>query len=164
MTEIVPVDSEDKVKITADLAKEIWSEHYTPIIGAGQVNYMLEKYQSRTAIWQQLEGGVSYYLLKTGEKHAGYFSFSIQEKSLFLSKFYVLRSERGKGIGKTALKFIEEQAMELQLPKIKLTVNKYNSNSIKAYEKMGFENVGSIVQDIGNGYVMDDYVLEKMVH
>jgi RimJ/RimL family protein N-acetyltransferase len=47
------------------------------------------------------------------------------------------------------------------LNKIALTVNKNNVNSIKAYEKMGFKNVGSVVQDIGSGYVMDDYKMEK---
>jgi RimJ/RimL family protein N-acetyltransferase len=66
-------------------------------------------------------------------------------------------------MGRLALTFIEAQAKELQLKKIELTVNKYNSSSIQVYEKMGFVTVDAIVQDIGNGYVMDDYVLEKSV-
>jgi RimJ/RimL family protein N-acetyltransferase len=56
---------------------------------------------------------------------------------------------------------MELYSRERGIPKIRLTVNKYNSNSIKAYDNMGFVSVDSIVQDIGNGYVMDDYVLEK---
>ena len=117
MTEILPVRSKEEVKITADLADMIWREHYTSIIGARQVSYMLDKYQSATAIQQQLEDGVKYYLLLEQGKHVGYFSFSILEAVLFLSKFYVLRSERGKGIGKAALLFIEKQAVELKLNK-----------------------------------------------
>ena len=163
MIEFVPVITKDKIKIVADLAETIWKEHYTPIIGAGQVEYMLDKYQSENAIGQQVENEVKYYIILNQGKSVGYFSFSIQEDVLFLSKFYVLKLERGKGIGRAALLFIEEQVRALHLNKIKLTVNKYNSNSIKAYEKMGFENVADIVQDIGNGYVMDDYVLEKTV-
>jgi RimJ/RimL family protein N-acetyltransferase len=70
---------------------------------------------------------------------------------------------RGNGIGRSALSFIEAQVKALDLRKIQLTVNKFNTNSIKAYEKMGFVNTEATVQDIGNGYVMDDYVLEKTV-
>jgi RimJ/RimL family protein N-acetyltransferase len=65
------------------------------------------------------------------------------------------------GYGKKAVQFAEKVAKELDLNKIALTVNKNNVNSIKAYEKIGFKNVGSVIQDIGNGFVMDDYKMEK---
>ena len=39
----------------------------------------------------------------------------------------------------------------------------YNSGSLRAYEKMGFHKVRSLVIDIGGGFVMDDYELEKRV-
>ena len=161
MTNIVPVHSKTEIKITADLAKTIWTEHYTPIIGLEQVNYMLDKFQSENAIQEQLEKAIAYYLMRFQDEFVGYFSFSINEDVLFLSKLYVLKSARGNGIARAALSFIEWKAKELGLAKIKLTVNKYNSNAIGAYEKMGFVNVESIVQDIGSGYVMDDYVLER---
>ncbi len=163
MTKIVPVKSRANITIVADLAHTIWTEHYTPIIGAKQVTYMLDKFQSAAAIQDQVQSGIRYYLMLYKDEYVGYFSYSINEDFLFLSKFYVLKSARGKGIGKAALQFIEDQVKELELKKIKLTVNKYNSNSINAYEKMGFDNVDAIVQDIGNGYVMDDYVLEKNI-
>ena len=149
--------------IIADLANTIWTEHYTPIIGAQQVAYMLKKFQSVSAIQDQVEKGIRYYLIKHQDNYAGYFSFSIEENHFFLSKLYVQKSARGNKIGKAALSFIEELATALELKKIKLTVNKYNANAIKAYEKMGFINVEAIVQDIGNGFVMDDYVLEKNI-
>lgn len=161
MTKIVPAITRENIKIVADLAQTIWTEHYTPIIGAKQVTYMLDKFQSVKAVQDQIKKGIRYYLIQHQDAYVGYLSFSIQEDLLFLSKFYVLKQERGKGIGKAALLFIEDQARELGLKKIKLTVNKHNSKSITAYERMGFTNVDAIVQDIGNGYVMDDYVLEK---
>jgi RimJ/RimL family protein N-acetyltransferase len=104
-----------------------------------------------------------YYLVLHQAIPVGYFAFSKKAESLFLSKLYVLDSMRGSGMGRLALTFIEAQAKELQLKKIELTVNKYNSSSIQVYEKMGFITIDAIVQDIGNGYVMDDYVLEKSV-
>lgn len=60
-----------------------------------------------------------------------------------------------------ALEFIENLAIQQGLKKIVLTVNKHNSVTIEKYLKMGFRNIGPIVTDIGNGYVMDDFILEK---
>ena len=61
------------------------------------------------------------------------------------------------------MKFIQDKAEQLGYSSISLTVNKYNEASIKAYEKMGFKKVKDIVIDIGNGFVMDDYLMEKKV-
>lgn len=163
MTRIISAQTRTDFKVIAELADIIWTEHYTPIIGEAQVSYMLEKYQSATAIEEQVENGVLYYLILLKDEPAGYFSVSKQGDSLFLSKLYVLKSARKNGLGRTAVSFMEDLTKEFGLHKIRLTVNKYNTNSIKAYEKMGFKNVDAIVQDIGNGFVMDDYVLEKEV-
>jgi ribosomal protein S18 acetylase RimI-like enzyme len=163
MTQIILATTKKEFQTIDALAKTIWTEHYTPIIGQEQVSYMLNKFQSTKVIEQQIKDGASYYLLAYNENPVGYFSYSIKEDALFLSKLYVLSSARGNGIGKTAMNFMQDKVIELGLNKIQLTVNKYNYNSIKAYEKMGFINVKAIVQDIGNGYVMDDYVLEKEI-
>jgi len=70
-------------------------------------------------------------------------------------------SERGKGLGKKAIQFIERLAKEKGVRKIALTVNKNNRDAIKAYERLGFKNLGSLIQEIGNGFIMDDYKMEK---
>lgn len=163
MTKIILATTLEDYNTIDALAKTIWTEHYTPIIGQEQVAYMLNKFQSTKVIEQQIKDGASYYLLVYNENPVGYFSFSQKGDALFLSKLYVLSTARGNGIGKKAMNFMETKVIELGLKKIELTVNKYNYNSIKAYEKMGFINIKAIVQDIGNGYVMDDYVLEKEI-
>lgn len=163
MTKIIPASTKENYQIIADLAKIIWTEHYTPIIGEKQVTYMLNKFQSVSSIEHQIESNVKYYLLINRDTPVGYFSYNLKNDSLFLSKLYVLNAARGKGIGKSALSFLGIQAKELGLKKIQLTVNKYNTNSISAYQKMGFVNIKAIVQDIGDGYVMDDFVLEKII-
>ena len=71
------------------------------------------------------------------------------------------KEDRGKGIGKAAMELINREGKYLQCTQITLTVNKHNTASIAAYEKMGFDNLGGIVQDIGHGYVMDDFLLIK---
>jgi ribosomal protein S18 acetylase RimI-like enzyme len=58
---------------------------------------------------------------------------------------------------------METLAREGGLRKIVLTVNKNNTNAIRAYERIGFKKTGSLVQDIGSGFVMDDYAMEKTV-
>jgi RimJ/RimL family protein N-acetyltransferase len=160
---IEKVSTESQIETVARLAHEIWNQHFIPIIGKAQVDYMLEKFQSKKAISEQIENGYSYYLLKVDDDYAGYTGVCPREDQLFLSKLYIRISQRGKGLGRKAIEFLEELAEENGLNKITLTVNKYNANSIRAYEKFGFANISSIVQDIGNGFVMDDYKMEKVL-
>lgn len=143
----------------AELADIIWREHYTPIIGFEQVEYMLEKYQSVHAMAQQIAEGVSYFSMLHDRDLVGYLSFYPKDDALFLSKIYVAAEQRGRGLGKLAMQFAIRQARHMALSKIQLTVNKYNSGSIEAYKKMGFEVVDEVVMDIGSGFVMDDFVM-----
>ena len=157
---IKSVQSPATIQIVADLASTIWNEYYVPIIGQEQVDYMVNSFQSAEAIEKQINNeNYEYYLIDHLSKPSGYISIKLMDKELFLSKFYVAREERGTGLGKEGLKFIINRAKELNANAITLTVNKYNINSIKAYEKMGFKNTGSIVSDIGAGFVMDDFTM-----
>ena len=158
---IQSVKTKDEIISVAELAAEIWPEHYTPIIGKAQVDYMFEKYQTAEAMAEQLGEGYNYFLIKEGDTTRGYFSTLLKEDSLFLSKFYVHKSARGKGLGKKAIRYMNKLAIESGKSVISLTVNKHNSNSIEAYKKMGFEIIRPMVTDIGSGYVMDDYYMEK---
>jgi diamine N-acetyltransferase len=162
-TMFIEVSTEYQIEIVEALAREIWTEHYIPIIGKDQVDYMLATFQSRQAIREQIRTGVAYYLIQEGEASIGYIAVQPKGRELFLSKIYVKSSRRGLGYGKKAVQFAEKVAKGLDLNKIALTVNKNNVNSIKAYEKIGFKNVGSVIQDIGDGFVMDDYKMEKIL-
>ncbi|MBC3759608.1 GNAT family N-acetyltransferase [Hyunsoonleella sp. SJ7] len=163
MTEIVKAAEERQFKLIENLADKIWREHYTAIIGIDQVNFMLKKFQSFEAIQEQIHQGYLYFILKFERKETGYISIKKDKDALFLSKIYVLKSLRGHGIGKKAMEFIEQKALELNCSYIQLTVNKNNVDSIKAYEKMGFVKQEDIVIDIGNGFVMDDYRMTKSI-
>jgi len=143
----------------ARLADIIWREHYTPIIGKAQVAYMLEHFQSAEAIAGQVADGMVYFLIREGNGPLGYLAIQKRGQELFLSKIYLLSEYRGLGIGKKAMDFIVEKAREFGCDRIALTVNKNNDLTIKAYAKMGFENKGALVTDIGGGFVMDDYLM-----
>ncbi|SHI55806.1 Acetyltransferase (GNAT) domain-containing protein [Algibacter luteus] len=150
-------------KNIADIADVIWREHYIPIVGKPQIDYMLQKFQSASAIEKQVEDGFEYFTIYFEDTAVGYLSIKQEEKALFLSKIYVLSSHRGKKIGKAAMQFVENKAKTYQKERIRLTVNINNTNAIKAYEKLGFINVGPLVADIGNGFVMDDYQMVKEI-
>tara|TARA_R110002049_G_scaffold309298_2_gene520487 strand:+ start:11333 stop:11824 length:492 start_codon:yes stop_codon:yes gene_type:complete len=147
----------------AVLANAIWREHYIPIIGKPQVDHMLEKYQSVAAIEKQIVEGTDYFLIIYDDISVGYMSIKPESEALFLSKFYILKAFRGRKTGKAALFFVEEEAKAQQLKAIRLTVNINNTNAIKAYEKLGFKNIGDLVTDIGNGFVMDDFEMLKVL-
>lgn len=155
------VESNNDISLVEMLANKIWHEHYLPIIGREQVTYMLGKFQSTPAIKRQIQDGANYHLMYEQNHPVGYFCYHYENDSLFLSKIYVAKEVRGKGIGKRALDFIVEQAKLQSARAIRLTVNKFNLGTIAAYKQLGFETIDSIVKDIGGGFVMDDYVMEK---
>lgn len=161
MTKINIANTESDYKTITELSSIIWKEHYTDIIGYRQVDYMLKKYQSLEAIKDQIEEGALYYIITHQGSTVGYLSYYKKADCLFLNKIYILKESRGKGIGKKAMHYLETTAEHLGYNTLSLTVNKNNKETIKAYEKMGFKQVRDIVIDIGNNFVMDDYLMEK---
>lgn len=147
----------------AVLAREIWREHYTAILGEQQVQYMLDTIQSQSAIKQDLEKGKMYWLVQIDGQNVGYVSYEFLKGQLFLSKFYLNQSARGKGVGRFLFEELKKIAIEQHKESIGLTVNKYNAPTIAVYQKLGFEKVREQVADIGNGYVMDDYVFSYTI-
>jgi len=163
MIEILPVRTNETVSRTAALARTVWREHYTPIIGAEQVKYMLEHFQSAPAIAGQIAEGTDYFLVSSDGKDAGYFSLVPEAGTVMLSKLYVESTFRGKGVAMQALRFIEHYCREHGAPLLWLTVNKNNTASIAWYLRQGFVNAGPVTADIGNGFIMDDYRMEKSI-
>ena len=81
----------------------------------------------------------------------------------FISKVYLRAEERGKGFASRAIAFYERLCRERGLDAMYLTVNKRNDLGIRAYLGKGFETIDAVETDIGNGFVMDDYIMEKRV-
>lgn len=156
------LETKAQIKEVAVLAEEIWHEHYDSIIGKSQVDYMVDKYQSENAMVNQIENeGYQYFMLVCLGGNAGYVAFCKDEEALFLSKIYIARKYRGRGYARKALDFIEEISKRNKVNKIWLTVNRHNDSSINIYEQLGFVISGTQVADIGSGFVMDDYIMEK---
>lgn len=149
---------QNQIKKLASLASSIWHEYWTCILSPEQIDYMVENFQSEKAIKNQIENeNYTYYFILSENQPIGYFGISDKKDLLFLSKLYIKKEARHQGIGTKAFEKIQEIANGR---KIQLTVNKYNTNTIRAYEKWGFKTVNSVVTDIGSGFVMDDYIME----
>lgn len=148
---------EKNIKTLAKLTDEIWHEYWPCILSEKQIDYMVEKFQSENAIINQMKNeNYKYYFINYENKNVGYVGISPHSDYLFLSKLYVKKEFRHKGIGKAVFEKIKDFGFD----KIQLTVNKYNKNTIDAYLKYGFKIIDSVVSDIGNGFVMDDYIME----
>ncbi len=154
------VESKEQISAVAALARETWTEHYVPIIGAAQVAYMLDRFQSAEAIARQMEEeGYEYYLARG----AGYCALvpDRAKKSVLLSKIYVREARRGTGLGRAMVAFAVDRGVELGCGELWLTVNIHNESSIAFYERMGFRKTNRLVTDIGGGYVMDDWRMAR---
>jgi len=154
------VDS-NNIKELANLANTIWHEYWTCILSDAQIDYMVDKFQSESAILEQIKNdNYTYFYIVFNDEKTGYIGMSKKEDCLFLSKLYIKQQFRHNGIGRNSFEFIKEYAKKNKYDKIQLTVNKHNENTIKAYLKWGFKITDSVVTDIGNGFVMDDYIME----
>ncbi len=157
----INIKTSAEIENLVDLASEIWHEYWTIILSSAQIDYMLENFQSKKAIENQIkEERYVYNILEDCGNLIGYFGVSPKDDYLFLSKLYIKKDFRGLGCGKLAFNKIKQIALQFNKSKVRLTVNKNNINTIKAYEKWGFKQIDSVVTDIGNGFVMDDYILE----
>ncbi len=160
--EFVEIADPQHAPIVAELARDIWTEHFVPIIGDAQVEYMLEHFQSERAIAKQIAEGYQYFIVQIEEGMIGYMAFvpEAESRRMQLSKLYLLPEDRGKGFGRIMIEFAEQHCRIMGAHTLWLTVNKHNRRAIDFYEHVGFTNAGPIVQDIGGGFVMDDYLLE----
>lgn len=154
----------NEIKEFAELTSEIWHEYWTCILSDEQIDYMVDKFQSENAITNQINNeNYTYFYIILDSQKVGYIGLSNKQDYLFLSKLYIKKDYRHKGIGKEAFDFIKQFAQNNNYNKIQLTVNKYNKHTINAYNKWGFKTIDSVVTDIGNDFVMDDYIMEYSI-
>ncbi len=150
-------NEEAKIREMSQMASAIVKEHYDPIIGPGQNDYMIRKFQSVEAIREQLAQGYRYFFVRVEGQNIGFMAFYPRGSAMYLSKFYLYKQERGKGFSRKMMDFVAQEAQKAGLTSIELNVNKHNS-ARSAYEKLGFKVIRKEKNDIGHGFFMDDYV------
>lgn len=156
----------EQLPIVIDLTNKIWPVAYGKILSKAQLDYMIDKFYSETALREQIEvkGHVFYLAQDKDDKYVGFLSYEIncEPNKTKIHKIYVLPETQGTGLGRQFFELVKTKAIENHQKAIFLNVNKYN-NAIHFYTKLGFTKMKDEVIDIGNGYVMDDYVMEVAI-
>ncbi|MEJ7610339.1 MAG: GNAT family N-acetyltransferase [Ferruginibacter sp.] len=165
MTSVKPALQED-IPIIRNLAEVIWPETYRDIISPEQLRYMLNLLYSEEALDEQIQNGHCFILAMHETVPIGFASFSkksSEEPTVFrLHKLYVLPRQHGQGVGSSLLNYIYTESKNDGAGQLELNVNKYNPAK-NFYEKKGFTVLRDEVIDIGEGYVMDDYVMGRSI-
>ncbi len=153
------VSTETDIQLVSKLSNLIWHQHYPSIITVEQIDYMLAKFHSPQALAQQIENGQAYSLIQLDGENIGYCAFTEKEsKAFFLNKFYIDQTQQGKGIGKAVFQLLLKEMGQPQ--RITLQVNRRNINAVNFYFKVGFTITEAKDFPIGDGYSMDDFIME----
>jgi len=148
------------------LARAIWREHYPPIIGEAQTEYMLEQRYTPPIVRRELESDAIWWDVLKVDREPVAFASSLRlhaSNELKLDKLYVRPDQQRHGYGGLLIGYTCERALELGCDTVVLAVNKRNSKAIAAYRKHGFAVREAVVKDIGSGFVMDDYIMVRRV-
>lgn len=148
------------------LASIIFPITYSEILPKQQIDYMMEWMYSPKSLADQMDEGHNYLIAYDSENiPVGYVSVNKEgDDTWHLQKIYVLPNQQGKGIGD----FLFEQALDYirdedKKPfKIQLNVNRHNK-ALGFYLRKGMTKIDEGDFPIGNGFFMNDYILELNV-
>ena len=157
--------TESDIPTIQNLAKESWKAAYSNILEQEQIDYMLDLMYSESTLKTHFDNpNYHYYLINEDEVFLGFigFEFHNEPETTKLHRIYFLKEAQGKGLGKTALEFVKTETEKSGDKKLTLTVNK-NNNAENFYESQGFKVYDEAIFDIGNGYVMDDYLMKFII-
>jgi ribosomal protein S18 acetylase RimI-like enzyme len=152
------------IPIIRDITAEVWPPTYVPIIGEQQVAYMIGLFYAPEELKKQMSSGHRFIICYSDGLPVGFASWSEIATRIFkLHKIYILTGQQGKGIGKAMIAHVVSEIRKEAATALRLNVNRYNSSAIAFYERMGFAHYLDEDIDIGNGFFMNDHVLELPV-
>lgn len=153
--------------ITA-LAHRIWHEHYPGIITREQIDYMLAHGYGRDRLRADIAAGVRYVMVHTDPTEpavafAAHGPDETDARRFWLHKLYVDRAQRGRGLARQLVNAALLDARQQDCEQLWLRVNRDNHLAVASYRRLGFTVAAEHVQDIGGGFVMDDYLMAQPV-
>ncbi len=161
--QIIPANHLD-IPTIQKIAKASWQNTYFGIISQTQIDYMLSNFYSDAEMKKQMDlSNYHYFLLRKDDITYGFAGVEHQYDGSVskLHRIYFVPEAKGKGMGGFLLDYIFDHCKENNARSLILNVNKYNSAK-SFYEKKGMKILNEVILDIGEGYVMDDYVMEKV--
>lgn len=156
------------IPLIQDLAKKSWENAYADILSAEQMEYMLAEMYSETEITSHFQNPDYHYYLIQDENNSSFEGFigyehHYEDQTTKLHRIYLVPESKGKGFGKEALQFLNLKVAESGNQRIILNVNKYNT-ARNFYESQGYKVFGEGAFDIGKGFIMDDFLMEFLIH
>lgn len=161
--EIIEATTEE-IHIIQSLSDIVWPHTFKDMLSSEQIRYMMDMMYSTESLTKQMEDGCHYLLVKSGDEYLGYMSYenNCQGKHWTkVHKIYLLPSTQGTGLGHKLIDMAVDIASKNNDSELSLNVNRDNTKAINFYKRMGFEVVHSEDNDIGCGFLMTDYVMNK---
>lgn len=150
----------EALPVIQNLANIIWPATYSELVTPQQVDYMMELIYSNSSLQKQIEKGHQFIIAYDDEKAVAFASYSAREDNpevYKLHKIYILPNQQGKGIGKQLIDYIKNDIIPAS--SLQLNVNR-NNKALQFYQKIGFKIIAEEDIDIGNGFYMNDYIME----
>ncbi len=151
-----------EIPLIRELTFRVWPQTYASILTQEQIDYMLDMMYSEASLQKQMTMEGSEFIIVYEDGHpVGFASYAeVEPKRWKLHKIYILQNQQGKGTGKFVIDHIIEEITKKNASSLFLQVNQHNKAK-GFYEKLGFTEVDFINLDIGNGFFMNDYIMEK---
>ena len=163
MITIVTASTTD-IPVIRRIAYQTWPKTFGAILSGEQIAYMLDWMYAAPALEAQMTtGGHQFFLAMDGDEAVGFVSCQPDYKdkpTIKVHKLYILPDQQGKGVGRVLLEKVADVAEKYGNTTMSLNVNRYNK-ALAFYEKIGFTVAGQENIDIGNGFLMEDYIMEK---
>jgi diamine N-acetyltransferase len=162
MIEIRTLSKNELIKVQ-QMARLTWPSTFASILSPEQIEYMLNWMYDLKMLESQFENGHTFIIAEENGKELGFAGFELNHSEgpkAKLHKIYLLPESQGKGVGKKLIHEVAEMAGLNNQKSLLLNVNKYNQKAIDFYLRMEFKEIYKEVIDIGNGYIMDDVVME----
>ncbi len=147
------------------IAQQTWPVTYSAILSATQLDYMMDLIYSEFSLTQQFQGKQLFYLVTDYDKTIAFFAIEHQYQNKEVTrihKIYLLPETQGRGVGKHLIAYITTLALEQNSKILSLNVNRFNK-ALHFYQKIGFKSIKVENIEIGNGFLMEDYRMEKEI-
>lgn len=157
--------TKEHIFIIKSLSDRIWPPTFQDILTREQIAYMMDMMYSTSSLEKQMDEGHHYILAKEDDEYLGYLSYELNYKNSNITKvhkIYVLPSLQGKGVGRFFIDAAADIARRNENTELSLNVNRFNK-ALDFYKRVGFEVMYSEDIDIGNGFLMEDYVMNKKI-
>ena len=153
----------DELHLVRQVADAVWPVTFREILSEEQIAYMMEMMYAKEVMEREFDEGIRFNGVFDGDRAVGYYIWGRCDSApgaAKLHKCYLLTEYQGKGIGSRMLREAKAAAAAEGFSAIRLNVNRRNEKAMKAYFRNGFTCVEMVDNPIGNGFYMNDFVME----